>query len=233
MGQQQQQYREGAGGGGSKTRGGPTTSKAGERGSTGGGKAGRGGSGRWRGEKGGGGGSATAGQDGGGGNSRVRGESMGVAAEEREGGRGGGVEEEKASYRGGGGGKGGERGLGNWAAWSRLWVNWQAAATKAVRVYFFLQVVLGEVERRVRQQVWPVLKVWFLLFTRVARLLALLALECSIRGFASLFRLGSTALFLLLWCSALNLCVLAGFFSFLIVMVSKNLSLSLSLSLSL
>jgi hypothetical protein len=94
-----------------------------------------------------------------------------------------------------------------------------------------LQVVLGEVERRVRQQVWPVLKVWFLLVTRVARLLALLALECSIRGFASLFRLGSTALFLLLWCSALNLCVLAGFFSFLIVMVSKSLSLSLSLIL--
>jgi hypothetical protein len=89
-----------------------------------------------------------------------------------------------------------------------------------------LQVVLGEVERRVRQQVWPVLKVWFLLVTRVARLLALLALECSIRGFASLFRLGSTALFLLLWCSALNLCVLAGFFSFLVGMVSKNLSLS-------
>lgn len=155
---------------------------------------------------------------------------MGVAAEEREGGKGGGLEEEKASYRGGGGGgKGGERGLGNWATWSRLWVNWQAAATKAVRVYFFLQVVLGEVERRVRQQVWPVLKVWFLLVTRVARLLALLALECSIRGFASLFRLGSTALFLLLWCSALNLCVLAGFFSFLIVMVSKNLSLFLIL----
>ncbi|KAG6545609.1 hypothetical protein Mapa_012963 [Marchantia paleacea] len=66
---------------------------------------------------------------------------------------------------------------------------------------------------------WPVVKRWLLLASRAMLVLIKVSLECGIRGFNSLFRLGSAALFLLMWCTALNLSILAGFFNFCLVLV--------------
>lgn len=50
-------------------------------------------------------------------------------------------------------------------------------------------------------------------------MLSLLGLEAAIRGFASLFRLGSAAHFLLLWCTVISFIRLAGLFNLVIALV--------------
>ncbi|CAM6094917.1 unnamed protein product [Calypogeia fissa] len=67
---------------------------------------------------------------------------------------------------------------------------------------------------------WPIAKTWFWLITRAVLVLSFLSLECGVRGLSSLFRLGSAALFLLVWCTALNLTILAGIGNFSIAIVS-------------
>ncbi|KAL3686653.1 hypothetical protein R1sor_009227 [Riccia sorocarpa] len=90
---------------------------------------------------------------------------------------------------------------------------------------------LAEAARVVRLQIkeklqifchiWlPILKRWLILTSRGILVFSLLSLECGIRGFSSIFRLSSAAVFLLTWCTALNLSLLAGLFNFCLVLVT-------------
>ncbi|KAJ7298601.1 hypothetical protein O6H91_Y534000 [Diphasiastrum complanatum] len=65
---------------------------------------------------------------------------------------------------------------------------------------------------------WPVVKAWLILFARVLLMLALVSIECGSRGIVSIVRLGLAAIFLVVWCSALNLLILSGFLSFCIAL---------------
>ncbi|KAG0623873.1 hypothetical protein M758_3G207900 [Ceratodon purpureus] len=106
----------------------------------------------------------------------------------------------------------------NWASWVgcvKEWVEKQEPAILAVRDY--LLQLRARVQSRVRQH-WPLVRAWLLLITRVMLMLSLLGLEAAIRGFASLFRLGSAAHFLLLWCTVLSFIRLSGLFNLIIVL---------------
>jgi hypothetical protein len=104
----------------------------------------------------------------------------------------------------------------NWAAWVKQWVEKQEPAR--VAVMDFLLQLRATVESRVKQH-WPLVRAWLLLIARVMLMLSLLGLEAAIRGFASLFRLGSAAHFLLLWCTVLGFIRLSGIFNLVIVLV--------------
>lgn len=106
-------------------------------------------------------------------------------------------------------------------AWVKQWVEKQEPVILAVRDY--LLQLRARVEFRVKQH-WPLVRAWLLLIMRVMLMLSLLGLEAAIRGFASLFRLGSAAHFLLLWCSILSFIRLSGLFNLIIVLVILSFS---------
>lgn len=115
-----------------------------------------------------------------------------------------------------------------WVAWVKQWVEKQEPRRVAVRDY--LLQLRARVESKVKQH-WPLARAWLILITRVMLMLSLLGLEAAIRGFASLFRLGSAAHFLLLWCTVISFIRLAGLFNLVIALVTHSwLSNSFSLS---
>ncbi|KAL2624187.1 hypothetical protein R1flu_008432 [Riccia fluitans] len=68
---------------------------------------------------------------------------------------------------------------------------------------------------------WPVVKRWLMLAFRALLVFSMMSLECGIRGFSSIFILGSAALFVLMWCTLFSLSLLAGLFNFFIVLVAS------------
>ena len=109
----------------------------------------------------------------------------------------------------------------SWVAWVKEWVKKQEPAIVAVRN--ILLQLRTRVESRVKQH-WPLVRAWLILITRVMLMLSLLGLEAAIRGIASLFRLGSAAHFLLLWCTVLSFIRLSGIFNLVIVLVMPPFS---------
>lgn len=74
------------------------------------------------------------------------------------------------------------------------------------------------------QRAWPPLRSVLLIVGWIAFTLGLMWVDCCIRGIKSLFRLGSTALFLLVCCFMLNLGILAGFLKLIIALVLSTVA---------
>jgi hypothetical protein len=106
----------------------------------------------------------------------------------------------------------------NIGRWSLKDVQWPDLGP-TVEVAKTYRVQATEKLQAMKELSWPIAKRWFSVGSRVALVLSFLSLECAVRGLTSLFRLGSAALFVLLWCTALNLTIMAGFSNFSVALV--------------
>ncbi|KAG0476671.1 hypothetical protein HPP92_013512 [Vanilla planifolia] len=67
--------------------------------------------------------------------------------------------------------------------------------------------------------VYPVVWKWILYFGKLIFLLAMIWLDCNIRGFTSLLRFGMTSFFTVLWCSLLSIIGMVGLIKVILMMV--------------
>ncbi|KAM1191581.1 hypothetical protein PS2_011841 [Malus domestica] len=69
------------------------------------------------------------------------------------------------------------------------------------------------------EQAYPFVLKWLMQFGSILFLLSMAWLDCTLRGFDSLVRMGTTSFFSVIWCSILSVVAMAGMFKFLIVLV--------------
>lgn len=69
------------------------------------------------------------------------------------------------------------------------------------------------------EHVSPIICTWMLFFGKLMLFLGMVWLDCSVRGLDSLFRLGTTSFFTVIWCSILSVIAMIGITKFLVVMV--------------
>ncbi|TQE02780.1 hypothetical protein C1H46_011609 [Malus baccata] len=68
------------------------------------------------------------------------------------------------------------------------------------------------------EQAYPFVLKWLMQFGSILFLLSMAWLDCTLRGFDSLVRMGTTSFFSVIWCSLLSVVAMAGMFKFLIVL---------------
>jgi len=80
--------------------------------------------------------------------------------------------------------------------------------------------------------VYPIVRAWMLNAGRLMLLLLKVWLDCNVRGFDSLLRLGTNSLLAVLWCSMLSIFAMIGMKKMLIFMVCFSYLFGLLLKLS-
>ncbi|ERN03153.1 hypothetical protein AMTRI_Chr02g220690 [Amborella trichopoda] len=71
---------------------------------------------------------------------------------------------------------------------------------------------------------YPIIWRWLHQFGKTVLLLSLVWLDCSLRGFDSLFRLGTTSFFTVIWCSILSVTAMIGTSKFLIMVATTGMA---------
>lgn len=66
---------------------------------------------------------------------------------------------------------------------------------------------------------YPIIRMWVLHVGKILLLLAMVWMDCSIRGFNSLLHLGTTSFFTVIWCSFLSILAMVGVTKMLILLV--------------
>lgn len=74
---------------------------------------------------------------------------------------------------------------------------------------------------------YPIIWRGLLHFGKLMLLLSMVWLDCSLRGLDSLFRLGTTSFFTIIWCSLLSVVAMIGTAKFLIMLVCSSPSITL------
>ncbi|KAK9019922.1 hypothetical protein V6N11_054427 [Hibiscus sabdariffa] len=74
------------------------------------------------------------------------------------------------------------------------------------------------------ERLCPIVLEWLLNFGNIVLLLSIIWLDCTLRGIDSLLRMGTTSLFLIMWCSIFSVIAMVGMVKFLIMLAIAALT---------
>ncbi|KAF9620913.1 hypothetical protein IFM89_015310 [Coptis chinensis] len=77
---------------------------------------------------------------------------------------------------------------------------------------------VGDYIRLKSEQAYPIIWKWLGHFGNLILLISMVWLDCSLRGFVSFMRLGTTSFFVVFWCGILSLIAMVGISKFLLIM---------------
>lgn len=83
---------------------------------------------------------------------------------------------------------------------------------------------VGDYIRHQIEQAYPVVCKWLVHFGNLILLISMIWLDCSVRGFVSFLRLGTTSFFAVVWCSILSVIAMVGASKFFIILGAAALA---------
>ncbi|KAL3508205.1 hypothetical protein ACH5RR_033587 [Cinchona calisaya] len=84
------------------------------------------------------------------------------------------------------------------------------ARTSVLKACHYVQVKI--------EHAYPMILKWIMHFVNIMLLLFMVWLDCTLRGFDSFLRMGTTSFFSVVWCSVLSVIAMVGIFKFLLVL---------------